>query len=154
MSVLSIKNMQVTSPAFKDGEYIPAKYSCTGKSINPPIVVKNLPEKTVSIALIIEDPDATKGTFDHWIIWNIKPGEEIHEGTAPGTEGKNGSGGIGYTGPCPPIGTGIHHYYFKLFALDKMLALATGADKKQLQEMMEGHILGQAELIGLYKDAK
>jgi Raf kinase inhibitor-like YbhB/YbcL family protein len=149
MSIISVKNMEVESPAFKAGGYIPVRYTCEGKNINPPIHFKEIPQATKSIALIIEDPDATKGTFDHWVIWNIEPGKFIAENSVPGVEGKNGSGKIGYTGPCPPAGTGIHHYHFKVYALDKKLSLEKGSDKIQLQEAMQGHIIAQSEMIGL-----
>ena len=139
MSILSVKTMQVESSAFKAGNSIPVKYTCEGKNINPPISFKQIPQEAKSLALIIEDPDATKGTFDHWVIWNIEPSTQIEENSAPGIEGKNGSGKVEYTGPCPPAGTGIHHYYFKVYALDKKLSLEKGSGKIQLQKAMQGH---------------
>jgi Raf kinase inhibitor-like YbhB/YbcL family protein len=154
MSILSVQTMKVTSPAFQDGAYIPLKYSCEGENINPPIVIQEISKETKSLALIVDDPDATKGIFTHWIMWNIEPGKMIGENKAQGIEGKNGSGKIGYTGPCPPAGTGAHHYHFKIFALDEKLSLAKGSDKAQLREAMKGHIIADVELIGLYAKTK
>jgi Raf kinase inhibitor-like YbhB/YbcL family protein len=150
ISILTVKSMDVTSSSFKNGDFIPLIYTCEGKNINPAISIENFPGETKSFALIVEDPDAVKGTFDHWVIWNLEPGKNIAENSAPGVEGKNGSGKIGYIGPCPPAGTGIHHYHFKVYALNKKLSLKKGADKKQLLEAMKGNILTQAEMIGLY----
>jgi Raf kinase inhibitor-like YbhB/YbcL family protein len=119
------------------------------KNINPPIVVKNVPVRTQTLALILEDPDASKGTFDHWVAWNILPDHVITEGSSPGTEGNNGAGKKGYTGPCPLPGTGIHHYHFHIYALDTQLDLKSGAGKAQLKAAMKGHILAEGELVGL-----
>jgi Raf kinase inhibitor-like YbhB/YbcL family protein len=153
-TIISAKSMQVTSPAFKTGDYIPLKYSCEGQNINPPIIIEDAPQQTVSIALIVDDPDATKGTFNHWCIWNIEPGKMIGEDSAPGVEGNNGAGKLGYTGPCPPAGTGTHHYHFKVFALNVKLSLAEGSGKAQLEAAMKGHVLTESELVGLYAKTK
>jgi len=140
--------LQVSSPSFKPNEFIPKEYSCEGKEINPAITVKNIPEGTKSLTLIIEDPDAPNGTFDHWLLWNIGVTGIINENSIPGTEGKNGSGKNGYKGPCPPSGT--HHYHFKVYALDVKLDLENGADKTILEKAMNDHILASGEIIGLY----
>jgi Raf kinase inhibitor-like YbhB/YbcL family protein len=150
ISILTVKSMEVTSPSFKNGGFIPLIYTCEGENINPAISIDNFPSETKSFVLIVEDPDAVKGTFDHWLIWNLEPGKNISENSAPGVEGKNGLGKTGYLGPCPPPGTGVHHYHFKVYALNKKLSLGTGADKKQLLETMKGNILTQGEMIGLY----
>ncbi len=152
MKETAIQQLTITSPVFEDKGHIPIRYSCMGKNINPPIAVHNLPEGTRSLALVIEDPDAAKGTFDHWVTWNISPDGNIEEGSSPGTEGRNGSGGTGYTGPCPPSGTGVHHYRFLLYALDKKLDLEVGANKSQLKTAMKGHVLGKGELTGLMEN--
>jgi hypothetical protein len=131
---------------------IPSKYTCDGDNINPPLTIKNIPKQTKSLALIVDDPDAPSGTFDHWITWNIPPVETIGENSAPGSHGRNGSGRNGYMGPCPPSGT--HHYHFKVYALDTKLTLQEGANKKQLENAMKGYILAMGELIGLYKKTK
>ena len=150
-------NIQVTSTAFAEGELIPKVYTCEGKDISPPISWANLPEGTKSIALICDDPDAPMGTWVHWVIYNIPPTETglkeampsenvLQNGTKQGiTDFRK----IGYGGPCPPSGT--HRYFFKLYALDKMLELDAGATKGQLLTAMEGHIVGQVQLIGKYK---
>ena len=141
--------MQLTSPEFEHNQLIPKKYTCQGEDISPPLMVNGIPEGTLSLALINDDPDAPVRTWDHWIIWNIKPAREIKENSAPGTQGKNSWGRNDYGGPCPPSGT--HRYFFKLYALDVELDLPEGATKGQLESAMVRHILGQTELIGLYK---
>jgi Raf kinase inhibitor-like YbhB/YbcL family protein len=141
--------MKITSPAFDHNTMIPKKYTCQGKDVSPPLAISGIPEGTVSLALINDDPDAPMGTWDHWVIWNIKPVEEILENTAPGIQGRNSGGTNDYGGPCPPSGT--HRYFFKLYALDSTLELKEGATKAKLETAMKGHILAQAELIGLYK---
>ncbi|UAY53685.1 YbhB/YbcL family Raf kinase inhibitor-like protein [Ferruginibacter albus] len=155
IATASSTQLTVSSSAFKNGDYIPKKYTCEGDNVNPPITISNIPAGTKTFALIEEDPDATKGTFDHWVIWNISPAKtDIKENTAPGEEGLNGSGKKGYTGSCPPAGTGIHHYHFKVFALDKELSLESTTIKQELMGAMQGHIIEQAELIGLYQNTK
>ncbi len=141
--------MNVTSPAFAHNTTIPQKYTCQGKDINPPLTISNIPEGTISLALIIDDPDAPIRTWDHWIIWNIKPKEEIKENSTPGIQGKNSWGRQDYGGPCPPSGT--HRYFFKLYAIDSTIDLPAGSTKTDLEARMKGHILEQAELIGLYQ---
>jgi len=139
----------VKSPAFKADENIPVKYTCEGANINPPLLIGDIPKGAKSLALILEDPDAPKGTFDHWVMWNIPLIEKIEENSAPGKEGKNGMMKNKYIGPCPPSGT--HHYHFRVYALDTRLDLSESTDKKALQKAMEGHILAAGELVGLYK---
>ena len=141
--------MKLTSPAFTNQTIIPQKYTCQGKDINPPLTLSNIPQGTISLALIIDDPDAPMGTWNHWLIWNIKPTEEIKEDSAPGTQGKNSWGRNDYGGPCPPRGK--HRYVFKLYALDSSLDLPTGATKAELEKAMMGHILERAELLGVYQ---
>lgn len=141
--------MKITSPAFENNAPIPAKYTCQGEDISPPLAIADLPENTASLALIVDDPDAPMGIWDHWIVWNIPPTSKIEENSAPGTQGKNGWGRNDYGGPCPPSGT--HRYFFKLYALDTELNLKKGATKAELEAAMEGHILQRAEAIGLYE---
>lgn len=155
MSVLTTDTIGVTSPAFVQGAVIPQKYTCEGANINPEIVIHHLPPKTASLALIMEDPDTGHGTYDHWLLWNILPsGDEvtIAENSAPGTQGANGEGKSAYKGPCPP--RGIHHYHFRIFALDSKMSLSAGSDKRTLINAMEGHIIGTGELIGMYGSTK
>ncbi|MGK7924506.1 MAG: YbhB/YbcL family Raf kinase inhibitor-like protein [Spirulina sp.] len=141
--------MKLASPAFAHNAPIPQQYTCQGEDISPPLTIDNIPEGTIALALIVDDPDAPMGTWDHWLIWNLQPAGEIQEGSAPGTQGQNSWGRNDYGGPCPPRGT--HRYFFKLYALDSELALPKGTTKAQLEAAMEGHILERAELLGLYK---
>lgn len=144
--------MKITSSAFENSDSIPAKYTCDGNDINPPLIFSDIPENAQSLVLIMDDPDAPMGTWVHWIVWNIDPGARgIPENSVPkgSIEGKTSWGRSGYGGPCPPSGT--HHYFFKLYALDTQLDLSSDADKPQLEQAMQGHILAQAELIGPYQ---
>ncbi len=143
------KTLYVESVAFTQNGHIPAKYTCEGENINPPITIKDIPEDTKTLALIVEDPDAPNGVFDHWLLWNLLPSDTIEEKTDLGTSGINSFGKTGYGGPCPPSGT--HRYYFKVYALDKELGIAAGEDKNSLQDSMRGHILATGELVGRYK---
>jgi len=144
--------LSVSSSAFEHEGLIPKKYSCEGAGKNPPLHIAGIPEETRSLAIIVEDPDATHGVFDHWLVWNIRPKDTIPEGIVPGLEGKNSGGEIGYIGPCPPSGT--HRYFFKVFAVDCLLEVEMGADKRKLNYVLENHILAYGELIGLYRNTK
>lgn len=139
----------VESTVFSHNGHIPLQYTCEGENINPPLIVSDVPDGTRSLALIMEDPDAPKGTFYHWVAWNIVPNEPIAENSIPGQSGINSFGKTGYGGPCPPSGT--HRYYFKVFALDSMLDLPAGADRQALLDAMQGHVLASGELMGRYK---
>ncbi|MFA5060021.1 MAG: YbhB/YbcL family Raf kinase inhibitor-like protein [Candidatus Omnitrophota bacterium] len=141
--------MKLTSPAFSHNQSIPKKYTCQGENISPPLKVEGIPPETKSLSLIIDDPDAPGGNFDHWIVFNIPVVSEIKEDAIPGLQGSNDFGKLDYGGPCPPSGT--HRYFHKVYALDTMLKLNEGVSKKQVEKAMEGHILEMAELIGLYK---
>jgi Raf kinase inhibitor-like YbhB/YbcL family protein len=141
--------LSVKSSVFEANKHIPRKYSCDGDEINPPITIDGIPKEAKTLALIVDDPDAPMGTFDHWIVWNIPPSNsKIGENTVPGTEGLNGARQRGYMGPCPPSGT--HRYFFKAYALDAELKLGAGAKKKDVEKAMQGHVLAKGELIGLY----
>ncbi|MCE5319316.1 MAG: YbhB/YbcL family Raf kinase inhibitor-like protein [Parachlamydia sp.] len=143
--------LKIESPAFKNKEKIPAKYTCEGKDRSPPLLFSCIPAKTKSLALIVDDPDAPMGTFDHWIAWNLPPTTtELAEGASVPSEGINGFGSSNYRGPCPPPGK-PHHYFFKLYALDTTLDLEAGSTKAALENAMKGHILSEAELVGLYQ---
>jgi Raf kinase inhibitor-like YbhB/YbcL family protein len=142
---------KIESSAFGEGEMIPAKYTCDGEGINPTLKFSDLPDGTKSLALIADDPDATTGTFIHWTIWNIDPTTPyIAEGNAAqgSVEGKNSSGKIGYAPPCPPSGT--HRYFFRGYALDTTLNLPERSSRSDLEKAMEGHIVGEGELMGKY----
>ncbi len=141
---------------FADGERIPVKYTCDGEDSSPPLSWEGQPEGVVSYVLIVEDPDAPMGTFTHWVIYNI-PGEltSLPEGvpkkkeTEFGLQGVNDFRRIGYGGPCPPPGK-PHRYFFKLYALDSTLDLPPGARKGEVLRAMEGHVLAQTQLMGIY----
>jgi len=140
--------LTITSSAFSHKQPIPEQYTCKGKDINPPLSISGAPEQTQTLVLIMDDPDAPNGTWDHWIVYNIKPTEQITENSIPGTQARNSFNKVDYGGPCPPSGT--HRYFFKLYALDTSLELDSGADKRHVEQAMQGHILEQAELIGLF----
>jgi Raf kinase inhibitor-like YbhB/YbcL family protein len=145
-------NLRVRSFAFSHGGHIPPKYTCEGENVNPPLEVSDLPENTKSLAVIVEDPDAPRGVYDHWVAWNIPPNEAIGENSRPGISGRNSFGNTGYGGPCPPSGS--HRYFFKVYALDSNLDLQPGSDKKMLAEAMKNHVLASGELMGHYQKKK
>lgn len=148
-TALSNTRLVIKSPAFAANDFIPSKYTCTGENINPELTIDEVPPGTRTLALIVDDPDAPNGTFDHWVMWNIPPADRIRENSAPGVQGKNGKKETGYTGPCPPNGT--HHYHFKIYALDISLDLDRNSDKKALLAAMNKHILASGELVGVFK---
>lgn len=143
-------SFKITSLAFKSGTTIPAKYTCDGDSINPPLNISGVPESAKSLALIVDDPDAPSGTWIHWVAWNIDPKiSEISEGIQNvGINGLNTRGNPSYGGPCPPDKE--HRYFFKLYALDVNLDIPETSGASDLIKSMEGHIIDQVELIGLY----
>lgn len=149
--------IQVTSAAFADGGSIPSKYTCDGQNVSPPLKWNSVPEGTKSQALIADDPDAPNGTWVHWVLYSLPPSlRELPENVPAaenilgngGRQGKNDFGKSGYGGPCPPVGT--HRYFFRIYALDGDLRLNPGLTKAGLLEAMEGHILGEGQLMGTY----
>jgi hypothetical protein len=148
-TITHIASLTVTSPAFKNRDSIPAKYTCDGAGINPPVQIGDIPAGTKSLVLIVEDPDAPGATFDHWVMWNIPPAATIQENSAPGIQGSNSTGKNNYKGPCPP--SGAHRYFFKVYALDTMLDLPAGSGKKAVEKAIKEHVLASGELIGLYQ---
>lgn len=144
-----MKTLEVASSAFGHEGFIPSRYTCDGRNINPSILVKNIPPETKSLALILDDPDAPLRTWVHWLVWNIQPSRQIKENSAPGVEGNNDFGMNHYGGPCPPSGT--HRYFFKVYALDDVLELTGTVTKDKLEKAMSSHIIGFGELVGLYK---
>jgi Raf kinase inhibitor-like YbhB/YbcL family protein len=144
--------MKLTSPAFTNGGRIPARYTCDADNTNPPLTIDDVPQEAKSLVLIMEDPDAPSGIWDHWLVFDIPPNvTEIPESSEPpGVHGTGTSGNESYNGPCPPDRE--HRYFFKLFALDNAnLALPPRSSKKQVFQAMEGHIIDQAELMGRYE---
>lgn len=149
--------IEITSAAFHDGGSIPSKYTCDGQDVSPPLKWNSIPEGTKSIALIVDDPDAPRGDWVHWVVYDLPPSlRELPERVPPdekilgngGRQGNTDFGKIGYGGPCPP--SGIHRYYFKMYALDKELGLAPGASKGELLKAMETHVLAEGQLMGKY----
>jgi Raf kinase inhibitor-like YbhB/YbcL family protein len=138
----------ISSPVFDNEGEIPERYTCDGDNINPPLVVDQIPKETESLAIIMEDPDAPNGTFDHWLVWNIPPKPGISENSNPGINGVNGKGKTGYHGPCPPDGT--HRYFFHVYALDTSLDLSPQTDKEVLRDLIQPHILAEGSLLGMY----
>ncbi|TSC51840.1 MAG: putative phospholipid-binding protein, PBP family [Parcubacteria group bacterium LiPW_41] len=149
-----MEEMKIKSSSFKDGEMIPTKYTCDGEDTNPLLEIRHVPDNAKSLALIIDDPDATRGVpWDHWLMWNIPPRSQyIQEGVVPSgaVQGTGSNGKIKYMGPCPVKGKDPHHYIFSLYALDCELELPEGAKKDELLRAMEGHIISKAELVGMY----
>jgi len=149
-------SIQVTSSAFADGGSIPSKYTCDGADVSPPLKWNSVPDTTKSIALIADDPDAPRGTWVHWVVYDLPASlrelpEKVPAEKILGNGGRQGMTDfkkIGYGGPCPPSGT--HRYYFKIYALDRMLEIAPGATKAQLLKAMEGHVLAEGQLMGKY----
>ncbi len=148
--------MQVTSTAFREGETIPKQYTADGKNVSPPLQWSGVPDGTVSLALICDDPDAPRGTWVHWVLFNLPPdltslAEALPGNVHPGGigQGSNDFGKTGYGGPSPPPGK-PHRYYVKVYALGKLLELPAGATKQQVVEAMEGHILASGQLMGRY----
>ncbi len=154
-----MQNISISTEAFLDGDTIPAEYTCDGDDVSPVLSWHGIPAGTKSIALIMDDPDAPRGTFVHWVIFNI-PAETqklpramprnktLSDGSRQGRT-DFGSDRIGYGGPCPPPGK-PHRYYFKIYALDTKLDLSPGASKAELEKVMKGHILSKGELMGKY----
>ena len=147
--------MELTSTAFKPNEVIPAGHSYHGGNLSPPLTIAGVPAGTVSLALICDDPDAPGRTWVHWVVWNLEPKtKQIPKGALPpeALVGKNSWGKTERGGPAPPSGT--HHYVFKLYALKEPLVLKPGADAKALEAAMQGKVLAQARLVGLYSAAR
>ena len=150
--------LAVSSPAFKEGEKIPIKYTCDGQDVSPALTWGEPPVGAQSLALIVDDPDAPVGVFTHWVIFNIPSDSRQLVEVIPtqaqlpsgALQGKNDFGRIGYGGPCPPPGR-PHRYQFTLYALDQPVDLKAGVSKKQLLGVMQGHILAQGQLTGAYQ---
>lgn len=149
-----MSNLSLTSSSFSNGEPIPETYGYTENNINPPLDIDGVPDDTVTLALIVDDPDAMEPAgkiWDHWVVWNIDPSiGKIPENWDAGTaeEGQNDYGETGYGGPNPPDRE--HTYHFKLFALDTELQLSENTGADELENAMNNHVLAEAELTGTY----
>lgn len=154
--MVSVSTLQLSSPAFADGERIPEQYGYTDRNVNPPLTVAGVPSEAVSLVVIVDDPDAKEPAgkiWDHWLVWNVPPDiAELPEDWTPSadgaTEGQNDFGEHGYGGPNPPDRE--HTYQFRLYALDTTLDLTAAADKDELQDAMTGHVVADATLAGTY----
>jgi hypothetical protein len=143
---------RISGSVFKNGGEIPKKYTCDGENVNPPLQFENVPAKAKSLALVFDDMDAPRGSYVHWILWNIHPNtKEIKENSVPegAVEGMNDFKRHHYGGPCPP--RRAHKYVFKIYALDSPLHLNPNSTKTDLEKTMEGHVLAQTQLMGVYK---
>ncbi|NPV09790.1 MAG: YbhB/YbcL family Raf kinase inhibitor-like protein [Anaerolineae bacterium] len=148
--------VSLVSSAFTEGGLIPSEFTCDGEGTSPMLQWTGAPEGTRSFALIVEDPDAPRGTFVHWVAYDIPPevttlaaGVPQEWDTGGFRQGRNGAGNVGYIGPCPPAGE-EHRYVFTLYALDDLLGLEPGVSVEELREAMEGRVLAQAQLVGRY----
>jgi Raf kinase inhibitor-like YbhB/YbcL family protein len=141
--------MDLTSPAFDHEAAIPARYSCDGEDVSPELRIAAVPRNAATLVLIMDDPDAPVGTWDHWVAYDFEPRGTIPEDVGDlGTAGLNSWKQTGYGGPCPPAGT--HRYFFRILALDAPLGLDEGADKEAVLVASEGHVLAEAVLMGTF----
>jgi len=150
-------SLAVRSAAFTDRGAIPVRHTCDGENVSPPLSWLGAPKGTVSYALIVDDPDAPRGTFVHWLLYDLPASVESLPEAVPTLErlengalqGRNDAGRLGYSGPCPPRGP-PHRYRFTVYALDTLLGLAPGASREELERAMSGHVLAWGQLVGTY----
>ena len=155
------KRLSLTSPAFRDGERIPVVHTCDGDDKSPPLTWSGVPVETRTFAMLCEDPDAPRGTWLHWLIWNLPADAiELKPGVPPNPElpsgarqGLNDSGDLGYSGPCPPPGK-PHRYFFRFLALDTALNLPPGVKRSDLEAAMANHVLAEGTIMGTYERRK
>jgi Raf kinase inhibitor-like YbhB/YbcL family protein len=144
--------MELTSSAFGNGEPIPRLHTCEGDDVSPPLTWTEVPEGATSLALIVDDPDAPRGTFTHWLGWGLDPASGgLPEGETAPVEGRNDFGQTGYRGPCPPPGHGPHRYVFRLYALADEFELEPGATRSEVEKELARLSVASAELIGIYE---
>ncbi len=146
-----VGSLALTSPAFHNNETIPLHYTCQGDNVSPPLHIDGVPAATRSMALIMHDPDAPNGDFAHWVVWNMPPSlKQVGENSVPtgAVQGATGFGSNKYGGPCPP--SGVHHYIFDLYALDSTLNVPATTGQTELKQAMQGHVLDQTSLTGLF----
>lgn len=142
---------KISTPAFENNGTIPVRYTCDGPDVNPPLRIENAPPAAKSLVLIVDDPDAPRGLWVHWLAWNIPPEiSEIKENSVPkgAVQGMNDFRKHIYGGPCPPSGT--HRYFFKLYALDTMLTIGNHSEKPDLEKAMKGHVIAETQIMGRY----
>lgn len=144
---------KLTVEGFREGGVIPRRHTCEGEDVSPALAWENPPAKTRSFALIVDDPDAPVGTWNHWLVWDLPAAlTGLPEGAAGGVSGANDFGRPGYGGPCPPRGHGAHRYYFKLYALDvDTLGVPPNAARRDLDAALAGHVLAEARYMGRYE---
>ena len=144
--------VELSSSAFAAGQPIPRPYSCAGEDLSPPLEWRAVPADALSLALIVDDPDAPVGTFTHWLAWGISPDDGgLAEGERAPGEGRNDFREIGYRGPCPPRGHGPHRYFFRLYALAREPAVSSGASRREFERALKDNVLAVAELVGTYE---
>jgi Raf kinase inhibitor-like YbhB/YbcL family protein len=150
--------MELMSSQISDGVAIPREFTCDGENISPELSIRDVPEGTASLALVVDDPDSPGGTWAHWLLYDLPPGTEVIESGIPpvqtldngAMQGRNDFDRVGYGGPCPPRGS-THRYDFRLLALDLHLSLGPGANRKEVLRAAEGHVLDEARLSGSYR---
>lgn len=140
--------LSVSSPDFKNMGPIPYRYTRNGLNVNPALRIKGLPAETKSMVLIMEDPDAPRGTWTHWLVWNIPPVENIEEDSVPGITGRNDFNTQWYEGPCPPTGT--HRYFFRVFALNKTIDVSPAISRVELEKEIAPFVVAYGELTGTF----
>ncbi len=144
--------MKIATPDFTDSGMIPSRFTGDGEDVNPTLEISDVPTEARSLALIVDDPDAPRGTWTHWLLWNVQPTTtQIPENSVPegAVQGTNDFPAARYNGPMPPSGT--HRYFFKLYALDTMLSLPAGSDRKAVDKALQGHIIAEAQWMGRYE---
>jgi Raf kinase inhibitor-like YbhB/YbcL family protein len=147
-----VSEFTLTSDAFTHGGEIPRRHTCEGDDVSPALAWSDPPPGTRALALVVDDPDAPRGTFTHWLAWNIDASAGgLAEGESAPAEGRNDFGTGGWSGPCPPPGHGVHRYFFRLHALDATLDIGFRAGPAEVAKALEGHVLATAELIGTFE---
>ena len=149
LSCLQEPKLTVSSPDFEHEGTLPRRFTCDGDDTHPTLFIDGIPEKCKSLVVIMEDPDVSTATFNHWIVWNVPPQQTLAEGSVKGVEGSNSLGKNNYLGPCPPAGS--HRYFFKIYALDRTLGLEKDTDKAALEKAMAPYVLAQGEIMGTYQ---
>jgi Raf kinase inhibitor-like YbhB/YbcL family protein len=147
-SETQIAQLEVTSHAFSNGKAIPPKYTYEGENMNPPLQIGKLPGNSKSMVLIVDSLDFSSRLWTHWLVWNIPPSERIHENSVPGVQGLNDFWEHNYDGPCPPKGT--DKYFFRVYALDRILQLTESSGRRMLEAAMKNHVLACGQLMGHY----